>query len=583
MKQILVEYDRNRTLPEQMAEAVEEIGKGNYRSVLIHLYSGLADEEMLVRLCGELRVCCGTDLIVGSMSAGEIMEGHMIEQGVLISVILFEESEISILRFDDIKGNEVKTGIRIRETLDAVEGLKGAEVMFPGTEMDTEHMFEEISRCRKDIRIFGGYPGGHRLNTPEHYIFDVSGAMYNSMLVVTYSGKNLHFNMDKTIGWVSLGMAFKVTRAEGKHLFELDGQPAAKVYERFLQIDRKEHDNAEEAFEFPLMARQNGEDRLRSVVHIEEDGSFWLHGFVKNGMDIHLTYGDPSKIVETVNKRLNVLRKFRPQVILLYSCVVRKTFWEDFVDMEMVPFSRLCSTAGFHTWGEILRNERTGELGENNITLLSIGMREGDAPAGELPSVRVDDTVLQGQASVLRRLTRLVYTTMDELQRAHNQLKIMAERDALTGLYNRGSIERLINDALNSGHMVSLVMLDLDFFKRVNDTHGHDVGDMTLKEVTEIICRSLSSYHSASAGRWGGEEFFVLLPDVDSDVSTSYTEHLRRSVDCHIFPVIGHQTISEGVITVNGRTDRKLVYKAVDDALYRAKNTGRNRVERAEL
>ncbi len=583
MEQILVEYDFNKSVPEQMSEVTDKVRSGNYRSALIHVYSGLPDEEMLVRLCGELRVCCGTDLIVGSMSAGEIMEGRMIKRGILISVILFEESQVTILRFDDVKGNEVSTGIRVRETLDAVEDLKGAEVMFPGTEMDTEHMFAEISRCRDEIQIFGGYPGGHRLNSPEHFIFDASGAMYNSMFLVTYAGKNLHFDMDKSIGWVSLGMAFKVTRAEGKHLLELDGHPAAEVYERFLQIDRKEHNNAEEAFEFPLMARQNGEDRLRSVVHIEEDGSLWLHGFVKEGMDIHLTYGDPSNIVDTVNKRLEVLRKFRPQVILLYSCVVRKTFWEDFVDMEMVPFAQMCSTAGFHTWGEILRNAHTGELGENNITLLSIGMREGDAPSGQISSVRVDDTVLQGQASVLRRLTRLVYTTMDELQRAHNQLKIMAERDALTGLYNRGTIEQMINETLKSGKTVSLVMLDLDFFKKVNDTHGHDVGDMTLRELAEIINRSMRSYVKPAAGRWGGEEFFVLLPNVGLEASSIYAERLLRSVDCHIFPVIGHQTISEGVITISGAPEKKDVYKAVDDALYRAKKAGRNRVERAFL
>ncbi len=583
MKQILVEYDFSKSVPSQMAEVIGAVREGNYRSVLIHVYSGLADEKMLVRLCGELRNCCGTDLIAGSMSAGEIMEGHMIRQGVLISAILFEESEIRIFRFDDIMGNEVNTGIHVREALDVIEDLKGVEVMFPGTQIDTEHMFAEISRCRDDIQIFGGYPGGHRLNSPEHFIFDASGVMYNSMLLVTYAGKTLHFDMDKSIGWVSLGMAFKVTRAEGKHLIELDGHPAAEVYERFLQIDRKEHNNAEEAFEFPLMARQNGEDRLRSVVHIEEDGSLWLHGFVKEGMDIHLTYGDPSNIVETVNKRLSALRQFRPQVILLYSCVVRKTFWEDFVDMEMEPFAQMCSTAGFHTWGEILRNTRTGELGENNITLLSIGMREGDAETEELLPVRVDDTVLQGQASVLRRLTRLVYTTMDELQRAHNQLKIMAERDALTGLYNRGTIERFINDVLDDGQVASLVMLDLDFFKKVNDTHGHDIGDMTLREITEIMSRSLRSYNGAAAGRWGGEEFFILLPGVDSDMSSIYAEHLRRSVDCHIFPVIGHQTISQGVITVSGCPDRKLVYKAVDDALYKAKKAGRNRVERAVL
>ena len=585
MKQMLVELNLNMPIAEQMADVVRERQAGDYRCLLLHVFSGIPDEALAVSVCRDLKACCDTKLIAGSMSAGEIKDGRMIRRGILVSAMLFENSEVGILRFDDVKGNEVATGIRIREALDAIPELQAAEMLFPGTEMDTEHMYAEISKCRRGIRIFGGYPGGHKLNSPEHFIFDATGAMYNSMLIVTYAGMDLHFDMDKSIGWVPLGMPFKVTKAQGKHLIELDGRPAAEVYEKFLQIDRKEHDNAEEAFEFPLMARQNGEDRLRSVVHIEEDGSFWLHGFVTEGMDINLTYGDPSNIVEKVNERLEALRRFKPQAVLLYSCVVRKTFWEDFVDMEMVPFAQMCCTSGFHTWGEILRNERTGELGENNITMLSIGIREGDASEAELPAIRVDDTVLQGQASVLRRLTRLVYTTMGELQRAHNKLKFMAERDALTGLYNRGKIEQLINDALDGEGQVSLAMLDLDFFKKINDNHGHDVGDMTLQEIAGIMNTSVIGYEGAQIGRWGGEEFFILLPGMDEGKVMAFAERLRRAVDRHIFPYIGHLTISQGVITVCGGRDldRKTVYKAVDDALYRAKEDGRNTIKQAAL
>lgn len=581
MRQILVEINRNAPAADQLADIQKAYGTGKYKNILFHIFSGIADEEWLVQLAQTIEQCFGTKHIVGTMSAGEIKDGMMIEPGVLVSAILFERSEISILRIDGVKGREIEIGKQVKEALDAVPDLKAAELLFPGTETDTEHMYAEISRCRKEIEIFGGYPGGHKLNSPEHFIFDGTGAMYNTMLVITYAGKDLHFDMDKSIGWISLGMPFKVTKAEGKHLIELDGKPAAEAYEKFLQIDRKKHNNAEEAFEFPLMAVQNGEERLRSVVHIEEDGSFWLHGFVKEGMNIYLTYGDPTNIVGIVNERLEAMRRFKPQAIFLYSCVVRKTFWEDFVDMEMKPFAKLCSTCGFHTWGEILRNSRTGELDENNITMLSIGMREGDAPAEELPEVRVDDTVLQGQASVLRRLTRLVSTTMEELQKAHSRLTYLAEHDALTGIYNRGKMEHLIENALRKGGTSSLVMIDLDFFKHVNDTHGHDVGDSVLCELTGIFQSAVQGYTGAQIGRWGGEEFFILLPEVDEQKAEAFAETLRRTVDAHVFPTVGHLTISQGVITVHNYQERKRVYIQVDDALYKAKEAGRNRVEQA--
>ena len=116
---------------------------------------------------------------------------------LLVSALLFEDSDVGILRFDDVKDNEVATGIRIREALDAIPDLQCAEMLFSGTEMDTEHMYAEISGCRRGIHIFGGYPGGHKLNSPEHFVFDTSGVLYNSTLIITYAGKNLHFDMDK--------------------------------------------------------------------------------------------------------------------------------------------------------------------------------------------------------------------------------------------------------------------------------------------------------------------------------------------------------------------------------------------------
>lgn len=113
MKQMLVELNLNVPIAEQMAEIVRERQAGDYRCLLLHVFSGIPDEALVVSVCRELEACCDTKLIVGSMSAGEIKDGRMIRRGLLISAMLFENSEVGILRFDDVKGNEVTTGIRI--------------------------------------------------------------------------------------------------------------------------------------------------------------------------------------------------------------------------------------------------------------------------------------------------------------------------------------------------------------------------------------------------------------------------------------------------------------------------------------
>ncbi len=589
MKHLMFGYDQKRPLEEQLKETMDTFRALSCRSLIFHLYSAFSDEESLVSLCRQIRDLCPEAAVVGTMSAGEILEGRLMPDGILISALLFEESVVQVFRLNGIKGREVEVGLQVRQLIDSVENAVGAELMFPGTSVNTRIMYEEISRCRPGVEIFGGYPGGHQLNSPEHYVFNAEGTMYDSLLLIVYAGENLHINVDKTVGWEALGLPFKVTKADGNHLIELDGRPSAEVYEKFLQIDRKVHNNAEESFEFPLLARQNGDDRLRSTVHIEEDGSVYLHGFVTEGMDIHLSYGNPSNIVEKANIRLEALRHFRPQAILLYSCVVRKTFWEDFVDMEMVPFQKIAPSAGFHTWGEIMRVHDTGELAEHNITLLSIGMREGEPPAEELPEIRVDDSVLKGQASLLKRLTKLVYATMEELQKAHNQMQelnrrltVMAETDYLTGLYNRGKTEQIITEALDgtekTGSPLSLIMVDIDHFKQINDTYGHHVGDCALMNLGNDMNACVKGRKGAAAGRWGGEEFFIVLPDTGAEEALKIAEDFRQQTERERIPSVGRMTVSLGVITVAGKTDRRDVFRRVDDALYRAKKEGRNRV-----
>ena len=594
MKQMMVELHGGGQIAEQMSEVIKEYRSGDYNRILLHVYSGFPIEDRLVAICRDLRDCFGTDLIVGTMSAGEILNGELINQGIMVTAMMFRESDVNILRYDGLRGREAEIGREIRRTLDAIPSLKGVEMLLPGTEIDTQHMYAEISKCRKDILIFGGYTGSQIFSQPSHFVFDASGIMNDAMLLVTFAGENLHIDGAKSIGWQAMGRPFKVTRADGKHLIELDGKPAAEVYEKYLQIDRKQHNNSDEALEFPMIAKLDGDERLRSVAHIKEDGSMILHGFVTEGMDMHLSCGNPSVIVEKVNERLEELRLFRPEAILLISCVVRRHFWENLVDMEMKPFGKVAPTAGFHTWGEVLRVKDTGDVAEHNITMLSIGMREGDAPQRELPKVRINDTVLQGQASVLRRMTRLVYATMDELQKAYNDLSVlnakltvMAEHDALTGLYNRGTIEKMIEEALDrsaeSGKELSLIMVDLDHFKLVNDTYGHMVGDAVLQHIAGILSSAVEGRNGAGCGRWGGEEFFLLLPDTDAESAMALAEQLRLEIDKHCFPAVGHMTASIGVITTQGTVDRKELYVRVDDALYEAKESGRNRVIQAAL
>lgn len=166
-----------------------------------------------------------------------------------------------------------------------------------------------------------------------------------------------------------------------------------------------------------------------------------------------------------------------------------------------------------------------------------------------------------------------------------NQLEELAARDSLTGMYNRRSFDQLAAQKMHqfqlAGGAMSLIMLDLDHFKRVNDTYSHSAGDMVLKTVTEI-CRKLLR-QADILGRYGGEEFLVLLPGIDSSAAAIIAERLRQGIEQQNMSYEGHSftiTASLGVASTvfPGSITLEELFHCADSAVYQAKKEGRNRI-----
>lgn len=170
------------------------------------------------------------------------------------------------------------------------------------------------------------------------------------------------------------------------------------------------------------------------------------------------------------------------------------------------------------------------------------------------------------------------------LRRRARELEREVDLDSLTGLPVRRALMRTFSRdiavARRRSQPLTVAILDLDHFKRVNDTFGHPTGDLVLKAFAGVSQRCLRA--SDSVGRWGGEEFVVLLPDTDSAGAVVVLDKIRIAVGQESFPAPAHSlkvTLSGGIVQYNGndQTPEELLYEA-DCALYRAKESGRNRI-----
>ncbi|MDD2457590.1 MAG: diguanylate cyclase [Eubacteriales bacterium] len=169
---------------------------------------------------------------------------------------------------------------------------------------------------------------------------------------------------------------------------------------------------------------------------------------------------------------------------------------------------------------------------------------------------------------------------VSEQLRTKEQLEILASRDNLTGLYNRHHFDTVINDLMEHADRynepLACFLFDLDHFKTVNDTHGHPVGDDVLKYMAGIVAKVIRQ--SDLVFRFGGEEFLVLLPHTAIGGAAIAAEKLRATIEHTDFPKVGRQTISIGVSERMRAESLRQWLRRTDDALYRAKLGGRNRV-----
>lgn len=233
------------------------------------------------------------------------------------------------------------------------------------------------------------------------------------------------------------------------------------------------------------------------------------------------------------------------------------------------------------------------------------GYREGDIRGGisvMLPMEPFENTVRQRKLSLwighgtlwflgilgIFATTRSIRRHVDErnriaeeLQEVNIQLEHQATTDNLTGISNRQKCLEVMNYELRRVNRyeiaLSLIMFDIDHFKLINDTFGHDAGDATLQTLTALVAANVRA--SDLFARWGGEEFLIICPDTTAEDSAKLAEKLRSLIAAQPFPTGEQVTCSFGISDFLPDDTQETLTKRTDKAMYRAKHAGRNRVE----
>ena len=234
---------------------------------------------------------------------------------------------------------------------------------------------------------------------------------------------------------------------------------------------------------------------------------------------------------------------------------------------------------------QYLRRQQQSAMGKHHGHAQHFGECELVARHGERHTVIVESVRILGEDGRPRDVVFLVDISERKklemaLEEKNVRLEYLATHDELTGIRNRrfgiSSLEAALEQAERQGLDISVALLDIDHFKRVNDDYGHTVGDQVLQQFAEVLSRQLRA--SDILVRWGGEEFMLILPGIDVNGAFQALERLRHSLTLEYLSPRGLQvTFSAGIINARGMSSHDLV-ESVDQKLYQAKGRGRDRI-----
>lgn len=504
--------------------------------------------------------------IAGLTTAGGIEDGQMNTGKTILSFMAFDESPVEVLHYN-------------------MKDLRAVEILETQLTGNVEPFLDAISALPPSVAIFGGGADTDDLNQPS-YVFDKEAIMNEGFVIMLFRG-TVKVLTRSVLGWQPLGRQVTITAMDGNMVIKELDHIAVNFYEKYLKIDPSV-DFDKKTLSFSLVVEKDGVELARLPMSCRKDGSLVFNIALHVGDKLRMAYGDPNEIINGSRRVLGRIRDFGPQGMLLFSCVVRRYYLKDDVNQILSAYERITPAAGGYTRGEIDRIE--GHVYTMNMNLVSAAFREetkdhkrtiaditGDPSHMENdPALNLDDFL-----STVQCLVSFITVTSKELSDAYQKLAFVAGHDSLTDLLNRGRIEwvlrHLIEDTNKTHHTFSAIMIDIDSFKHINDTYGHSVGEDVLIRLADIMKSGVRP--TDYAGRWGGDEFVILLPDTDIDQSEEVADRMRRNfAEADILPDGKAVTASFGVTTSYEGETLESFYRRMDSALYTAKGAGKNQV-----
>lgn len=553
----------------------------NCSACLLQVYEPVCDPAFITERLRLQREILPKARIAGMTTLGPIGPEVTVPRDPMVTALYFDQGGFDVYLFDCHDMDPHEAGRMLCDEVALTDHVKGVLLFTSCAMLSPTPVIEELEAQFPDISVFGAQAGTAELGNDQSMVFTSERISDRGVLAVVFHGKDLHITTSYNLGWRPIGREMTITEmGENGYVTSIDHDTAIDVYHKYLGVEPDSSFYAN-VCAFPLLTHSGNRLIARVPTRFSPEGGMQFPAILSKGSKVKLSYTKPEYLLRNSLASANEMAEFGPQAIMLFACVNRRVYMgNDRADHEFAYYRDICPELSYaYGFGEILRTSEGGEL--LNSTIVAVGMREGDLPEGFEPITVVDaELTEEGTYRLLSdRLATFLEATTADMEAMIDKLEHLAQRDQLTGIYNRRHIDEVIERRLVRGRRrddrgLALLMYDIDHFKAINDTYGHEVGDIALKELTRCVQNTVRD--EDVIGRWGGEEFLILVSNVTPEQARKLAERIRKRVEQTEFSHFGSMTVSIGVTCAHDDDTSATLFDRVDQALYEAKNSGRN-------
>jgi diguanylate cyclase (GGDEF)-like protein/PAS domain S-box-containing protein len=407
----------------EIAPFIKEHRLQEHHHVLVQIFSGIIDQTYINEVIQRIKWLLPKATIIGTTTDGEIVDGTITNETVVISYSVFEKTTLRAteLSCDDFTSNYI-LGQTLAKTI-ITDQTKAIILFVNSLNVDIEQLLDGVrSIASKHTVIIGGAAGDNG-RFEQTYVFSDKKILSNGAVAVSLNNEELHVYPFNQFNWQEIGTAFTITKSRENRIYELDGKKVLQVLNQYLGNEFTRQ-LPYSSVEFPFIAGRDGRKRVFFITKVYKDGSVQVNGKIYEGEKLKFAYTNITNILDNARRQLKKLIKKPVEAIFLYNCMAMRHYLRDFTLQELKKLNNIAPTAGFFTYGEFCSQSGQIDFGTQSFTLLALAESSNVRTMSNIDFHYDIPKTFQGMIA----LSNLIHASTQDIDRLNSSIEISEQR-----------------------------------------------------------------------------------------------------------------------------------------------------------